>query len=360
MARNSDIREGLIEGCLQTLKKLNCCSVEFIAPRDADSLDGILRLTRSGEQLEYTIEVKQQLTQTRAAIILHRFRGSWNRPILIFTEYVHGGLSEYLKENQMEFVDTAGNAYLNRSSLLIYVVGQKCTMAIEKPTRAFQASGLKIIFLFLKQPDAVNWNYREIAEATGTALGGISWVVSDLRRLGFVRLKADLQRGRQNELNNWKDLIERWELGYVENLRPKLFRNRYRIAAGKTVEELVDRVRKTNYAKDILIGGELGAALLLDTLRPQSATLYLLGEPLKLITALKLIPDPSGNVAALDGFGSLSRWGKKEIKGCTLADPLLIHAELLLQESDRLREVANDIYNRIIVKRFQKPNDYHS
>jgi hypothetical protein len=358
MARNPDTRESLIEGCLQTLKKLECCDVEFIAPEGKESSDGSVRLIGLGEQLEYVIEVKQQLTKTRAALILHRLKGSWNRPVLIFTDYVHGGLAEYFKENQMEFVDTAGNAYLNRPSLFIYVVGQKRTMVIERPTRAFQASGLKIIFLFLRQPDAVNWNYREIAEATDTALGGISWVVSDLRRLGFVRLKADLHRRRQSELNNWQDLIERWELGYVEKLRPKLVRNRYRIAAGKAVEDLVGSVRKTNYAKDILIGGELGAALLLDTLRPQSATLHLLGEPLKLITELKLIPDPSGGVTVLDGFGTLNRWEKKEIKGCSLADPLLIHAELLLQESDRLREVANDIYKQIISERFNKTDDY--
>jgi len=53
----------------------------------------------------------------------------------------------------------------------------------------------------------------------------------------------------------------------------------------------------------------------------------------------------------LDGFGPITRWEKKEIKGCSLADPLLIHAELLLKDSERLREVAKDIYDQILAER---------
>ena len=175
MARNLDTRDNLIKECVQTLKKIECCDVEFITQEDEESFDGLVRLVRPGEQLEYAIEVKQHLTKTMAELVLHRLRSSSNRPILIFTDYVHRELAEYCKENQMEFVDTAGNAYLKRPTLFIYVIGHKRAMAKERPTRAFQESGLKVIFLFLKQPDAVNWGYREIGEATNTALGGISW-----------------------------------------------------------------------------------------------------------------------------------------------------------------------------------------
>ncbi|MHB9074684.1 MAG: type IV toxin-antitoxin system AbiEi family antitoxin [Desulfobaccales bacterium] len=359
MTRNQGTREDLIKGCLETLKKLDCCDVEFIPPEGGESHDGMVRLVRSGEQLEYTIEIKQQLTKTKAGILLHLLRRvELNTPLLIFTDYIHIELAQYFRENRIEFVDVAGNAYLNRPPLFIFVVGQKRALVLEKPTRAFQATGLKIIFFFLKKPEAVNWNYREIAEATDTALGGISWIVSDLRRLGFVRLKAGQQRKRQRELNNSKELIDRWELGYSEKLRPRLFRNRYRIASEKGFDGLIEGIQHTNYSKDILLGGELGAALLLKTLRPQSATLHLLGDALKLITALKLIPDPSGRVTVLDGLSPITRWEEKEIEGCTLADPLLIHAELLLKGSERLSEVAKDIYDQILAKRLEKTDDY--
>ncbi len=352
MPRNRTAQENLIKGCLDTLKKLDCCNIEFIPPEEGEPHDGLVRLTRSGEQLEYAIEIKQQLTKTKADILLHRLRGAEsNYPLLIFADYVHIDLAQHFRENHLEFVDAAGNAYLNRPPLFVFVVGKKRALALERPTRAFQATGLKIIFLFLKNPEAVNWNYREIAEATDTALGGISWVVSDLRKLGFVRLKANQQRKAKRELDNCRDLIDRWELGYSEKLRPKLFRNRYRIASGKGVEELIESIPHTNYSKDILLGGELGAALLLETLRPESATLHLLGDALKLTTALRLIPDPSGKVAVLDGFGPITRWEEKKINGCTLADPLIIHAELLLKGSERLDGVAQDIYDQILAKR---------
>jgi hypothetical protein len=359
MARNQGTQETIINGCLEALKKLDCCNVEFIPPKSGESHDGTVRMARAGEKFEYAVEVKRELTKAKADILLHLIRRlDFHRPVLIFADYVHEELAKYFKENQTEFVDVAGNAYLNRPPLFIFVVGQRRALVLEKPTRAFQATGLKIIFLFLKNPEAVNWNYRDIAEATGTALGGISWVVSDLRRLGFVRLKAAQQGKRQRELSNWRELIDRWEMGYSENLRPRLVRNRYRIASGKGFEELVESIPHTNYSRDILLGGELGAALLLETLRPQSAVLHLLGDALKLITALRLIPDPSGDITVLDGFGPINRWEEKGIKGCTLADPLLIHAELLLMGSERLRKVAIDIYDQILAKRFKKANDY--
>ena len=342
----------LIDGCLEVLRNLECCKVELHRPETMEHHDGLLRLLGPGGEVEYTVEAKQGLTEPIAAMLVHKLN-AWERkqqPALLFTDYVHQQLAEKLREEGVEFVDLAGNAYLNRPWLYVFVTGRKRIRAPERPTRAFQATGLKLIFLLLKNPDAVNWNYRDLAEAVGIALGGIGWIRGDLRDLGFVRLVGR----RQRRLTNRIDLFDRWVVGYGERLRPKLLQNRYRIAGDRQLDGLVDQIKTTANTDKTLIGGELGAALLMGTLRPERATLHLLGDPLKIITQLRLIPDPDGPVDVLTGFGTFNDWEKEQKMGCVLADPLLIHAELLLHYADRLKEIADEIFEGYIQKRLRE------
>jgi hypothetical protein len=353
MARNTEkAKKELVDGCLEVLRNLKCCEVEFHRPEAADYHDGLLRLLGPGGEVEYTVEIKQGLTKPTAAMLVHKLNALERKrlPALLFTDYVHQQLGEKLREDGVEFVDLAGNAYLNRPWLYVFVTGRKRIRAPERPTRAFQATGLKLIFLLLKNPDAVNWNYRDLAEAVDIALGGIGWIRGDLRELGFVKLVGR----RQRRLTNRIDLFDRWVAGYGERLRPKLLQNRYRIAGDRQLDGLLDQIKTTANTDKTLIGGELGAALLLGTLRPERATLHLLGDPLKVITQLRLIPDPNGPVDVLTGFGTFNRWDKKQKMGCVLADPLLIYAELLLHYADRLKEIADQIFEGYIQIRLRE------
>lgn len=101
-----------------------------------------------------------------------------------------------------------------------------------------------------------------------------------------------------------------------------------------------------------MIGGELGAALLVEDLRPQSATLIFGADHYNLIMLLKLIPDPSGNIDVLDSFGTFNHFDNELLDGLPLADSLLIRAELLLRGSNRLKLIAAKIYNSFIKDRF--------
>ena len=216
-----------------------------------------------------------------------------------------------------------------------------------------QAEGLKVIFLFLKKLESLNWNYREIERATGIPSGGIALVFSNLREMGFVRLEGDNVRQGQSELIKRRELLYRWDLGYAEKLRPSLFYNRYRMAGSRSLYDLLDDILGANANDRILIGGELGAALLVNDLHPQSATLIFAEDHYNLIMLLKLIPDPTGNIDVLDSFGTFNHFDKELSDGLPLADPLLIRAELLLRGSNRLRVIADKIYNSFIKYRFQ-------
>jgi hypothetical protein len=56
----------------------------------------------------------------------------------------------------------------------------------------------------------------------------------------------------------------------------------------------------------------------------------------------------------LDTFGNFTKWEEEKPKGLTLVDPLLIHSELLVSHSDRLKNAADDIYKIYILNRLEK------
>jgi hypothetical protein len=107
------------------------------------------------------------------------------RPLLI-TDYIRPGEAESLKHNKVEFIDTAGNVYLNQPPLYVDIIGRKKPEKPLRAKRAFQKTGLKLIYVLLRQPQAINWNYRELANAAGIALGTVSWILADLREMGFI------------------------------------------------------------------------------------------------------------------------------------------------------------------------------
>lgn len=347
------IQQRLIAGCLKTIEDLGCCKVKFNPAKAMEDHDGRLRLIGpGGRHIDYLVEAKQTLTGSRAEILLYRINTlqSQGLPVLLFTDYIHEKLAEDLRKNKVEFVDAAGNVFINRPSIYVYVIGRRRALAPERPTRAFQPTGLSLIFLLLKQPEAITWDYRKLASAAGISLGAVGWVLRDLRVLGFIRLIGK----RQRRLVNWRDLLERWEEGYVERLRPKLFRKTYRIAAEKSLDQLADAIKNSIDRDKILVGGEMGATLLTGNLRPARVALHLLREPPEIITPLQLIPDPQGPVAVLDTFGEFTKWEEEQPEGLTLVDPLLIHSELFVSPSDRLKKAADDIYKNYILNRLEK------
>lgn len=141
---------------------------------------------------------------------LNRF----HRLVIFVTRYVTPQLAETLKENDILFIDTAGNAYLQGTNTFVYITGCKLTKTI----RAFRAKGLKVIFTLLCRPEFVNAPYREIADKAGVALGTVTNVVKDFEQLGY--LFRSNKKGLV--LENKNKLIKLWAEAYPLELRPHL------------------------------------------------------------------------------------------------------------------------------------------
>ncbi|GAG69256.1 unnamed protein product, partial [marine sediment metagenome] len=139
--------------------------------------------------------------------------------ILLVTRYVTAQMAEWLKQDNIQFIDTAGNTYINQPPLYIFVKGNKpldifCHAPLK---RVFRPTGLKVIYAFLCNPGLENKTYRNIAEVADVALGTVSWIIRDLKEMGYL-----LDMGKRGyKLIKKEDLLNRWVINYPEKLRPK-------------------------------------------------------------------------------------------------------------------------------------------
>lgn len=296
--------------------------------------DAQVRLTAPGVDQRFVVEVKARLTPTNLGMAVHQLQ-RFQQKGLIVADYVNPKMAERLKAMDMAFLDLAGNAYLNEPPLLIYIKGNKpVEMPHRKlPTRAFQPTGLKVLFALLCRPDLVNAPYRDIAKAADVALGTVGWVITDLKELGFLVEMG--KRGRR--LANKAKLIERWVTVYPEQLRPKLVIGRYQAADHNWWKQAPLHDYPETYW-----GGEVAAARLTQYLKPELVTVYTRGKPGTLLLANKLKQDPEGDVEILEAFWKIEYdWARGD-----LVPPLLIYADLLATGDTRNIETAKIIYER--------------
>jgi hypothetical protein len=295
--------------------------------------DAHVRLRFGDQELIYAAEVKRTLRPATLGVVLHQL-AAYGKQALLVTDHVTPPLADELRAREVQFVDAAGNAYLNQPPLLVWVKGQRPMepVAAHEGTmgRAFQASGLRVLLTLLCNPELVNRPYREIARLTGVAHGTVGWVMPELPRLGYI---AEINGKRR--LLNPERLLKQWVEAYIRTLRPKLLLGRYRA-------ETLDWTEDFDGNKyGLLLGGEPAARQLTGHLRPETATLYgAIAEP-RLLLDKRLRGDRNGNVEILRRFWRFDG----EQPG--LAPTALIYADLLAIGDARCIETAALLHERI-------------
>jgi hypothetical protein len=297
--------------------------------------DALVRLKRGAEDVLVAVEVKRGLRPgTLGATLLQL--GRLGETAMLMADYVTPPLAEQLRAHKIAFADAAGNAYIERPNWLIWVKGEKPTegaYAPEQKGRAFQASGLRVLFALLCKPKLINENYRAIAAEAGVAHGTVGWVMAELPTLGFVAEIAGKRRLLQPER-----LLQQWVEAYARKLRPKLLVGRYQ-ADGNTWQTTLDPLK---YAA--VWGGETAAAKMTNMLRPEITTLYVRKRDPALIHAARLKPDPTGNVELV------TRFWEFENDPLELAPAILVYADLLATGDARCIEVARELHGGIVAR----------
>jgi hypothetical protein len=253
-------------------------------------------------------------------------------PLLLAVPHVDAQTAERARELGVGFVDQAGNAHLRGPGLFVFVTGRRAPRRARRRARtprAFTPGGLRVVFGVLVRPALLGEPFRDIAAATGVALGTVAGVIEDLAERGYVIEEGNGER----RLLARQRLAEEWALLYPVRLRPKLVTGRYRAPGPTWWEKAQLPVGRAVW------GGEVAADRLTGQLKPAQHTLYVWGEPGEIIVAHRLRPDDRGDVEILEAFWEPGHAGEVAPKG-DVAPPLLVYADLMATGDPRNVEVA--------------------
>lgn len=324
----------ILQIALDAFKKIAHIEADIEEPIGLNQrADYVLNMAMAGKEMRYLVEVKATVAKPGLAL-LQMQKEKYARNFLLVTRYVNPNIAEELKTRGLEFIDTAGNAYINQPPVLIYVKGNKPPDEMKQPlkTDVFKPTGLKVIYAFLCNPGLENKPYRDIAVQADVALGTVVGLMGDLKDRGFL-----LDMGKKgNKIMQREALLQRWVETYPERLKPKLEMGRFQ-----------GELDWWNFPKQIpeiaLWGGEVAANRLTQYLKPQMATVYTTERDLnKFLLQNKLKKDPQGNVEILKKF-----WGPgNNFQREEMVHPILVYADLIATGNERNKETARMIYEQ--------------
>ncbi len=340
----------IIRSSVKAMQGIPGTKIEFMLQKIGGPFAGAFRLSGPWGERYYYLKVVPKLTPVLADLVVHQLKTTpapQNAFPLLVSHYISPKIAATLKTKGIEYADCAGNLFLNQMPLYIHIGGQKHAPKAPGADRLFRSAGLKLVYLLLRNRRSVTATYRMLADDAGIALGAIGSLFGDLEKRGNLALAENGER----ILDHIEELLHRWQLGYLETLRPKLLLQRCRQSPGFSISQIAEQLKQLKGGDQILIGGELGASLLTSGFKPQRAVLYLAPDiQLKTMLQLHLTPDPNGEISLLQPFGQQCHWSGWQPDGLTLADPLLTFAELKGGATD---QVAEKIYRQYLQPRFE-------
>ncbi|OUR98398.1 hypothetical protein A9Q86_15240 [Flavobacteriales bacterium 33_180_T64] len=325
MYRNNDF----IYEATSKLEQLTNIPIDIDSSRQ--NYDALLRIKNE----QFIVEAKSAVRTSNQGLVLSQLeemKQNNNRPIILIAEYISKTAAEEFKNRDINYIDIAGNAYIKFNDLVIFIEGQKKAKKEKtNQSRAFQEAGLKILFQLLYKPEHLQDSYRKIAEKADVSIGSVSNVMAELEDLNYLLKTSD-----KRVLKNKNELLERWIVDYNAVLRPRIMRKKMRFLGNDFQQQWknIDTHINDGY---VLWGGEPGAAILTENLRPEKFTLFTNLDLSEVAKSLKLVPSENGDVEILQKFWNNNSENKKT------APALLIYADLINSGFGRNIETAKQI-----------------
>ena len=252
--------------------------------------------------------------------------------MLLISTYISPKAKNLLRNKNISYVDTVGNAYMNRPELYIFIENGKSNRSeLTINSRAFNKSGLKVLYLLLTEPEFLNIPYREIGKYSDVAIDTVSKTYKDILREKFI---VKVSKRNYRFLDKERLFVE-WVKSYNRHLRPKL-----RFRQFQWIDPKNDW-KKMELPKHTYWGGESAAELLTEKIFASRFRIYS-NQPIpELAKALKISPSAGGELTVVEKF-----WIRESAS--IIANPMLVYADLLFEGEPRLVEIANQIYKEFI------------
>ncbi|ROT96203.1 hypothetical protein EB809_17360 [Marinobacter sp. R17] len=341
---NSKMDVELLDQALEAFENETGLELKLVSMEARPSVDATLVLEPRGPK--YSAELKRWAPQANLGAMIAQLN-KLPTPALLVADYINPNMADRLRDAGFQFIDASGNAYLKTQTLHIYVKGNKpspVSSTSRKTSRVFGASGLKLVFSFLLNPDLVNHPYRTIADLACVSLGSVGKMLSALREQGYL---VEQGKGKKRTLRRTRELLDRWVSTFPETLSPQL-----EIGVFESNEQAPWKSIKLS-ALEGCWGGEVGASILDAYLSPSMSLIYLPKDRLRDFVIQHRLKKASDQTRAAAGRIQVREkfWTDKLIGGSTgsgdVAPDILIYADLIASGDPRNLEAAERLYGRI-------------
>ena len=255
-------------------------------------VDGELEITINNKNILMFVEIKKDVKNHQLYNIINYNKQFQN--FLLVAEKLYPKVKKELRENQVNYLESNGNVYINKDDIFFYIDTNKTIKnQKEKGNRAFTKTGLKVVFNFLLNPQLINQTQRDIADVTNVALGNIPLIINGLLENNFI-LKLN-----KNEyvINNYEELLNKWITEFQQTLRPTIFKQRFSFQnKNQDWRELQLNIEKTVW------GGEPAGDIITNHLRPEKFILYTKETVKDLMINYRLMPDDEGDIWVYEKF----------------------------------------------------------
>lgn len=244
-----------------------------------DGTDGVAHVVLDGHDLTFPLEIKPQVRPSTIGPLLHpRMRGR-----LLVTHHVTGPVGAQLRQHDLNYIDSAGNASIRGPGVRLHVEGRRPPAAAQPPT-LFSRAAMPVLLVLLDNPELIDAPLRRVRELSGVSLGTVQRVVHQLRNDGLA--KSGPSSG-----NGWRRLLDGWCAAYLAGPRPQSLIGTY--SSDLPSGEFLGRLG----ALPALVSGEAAARLAGFDIRPASVDLYVHDKTGELLRHGRLRPAPDGWIA---------------------------------------------------------------
>jgi len=333
----------LLQHALNAFLATTGLRAELLAAND-DGSTPLLRIHTADRTFDYCVPYGSTLTTTVLAAL--QLRSGFNPPDLLVTYRMTPEQARRCRELGIQFIDGAGNAYLNAPGLHVFVSGMKpdaqlvARLAEARPrSTGGTGSALRVVFALLARPALLDGGYRDIASFAGVALASIGPALDDLVQRGHLR---NVDAG-QRRLTRPRRLFEEWEHLWPTRLKPRLKGRHFSAGRPDWWRDLDPREHAAQW------GGDVAAWHYTHQLKPATVTLYAHPDALAdstrgLARTGLLQADPRGEVEILPRFWDLDA----PTPSTELAPAMLVHAELTAALDSRSLAVAQTLFEQEI------------
>lgn len=297
-------------------------SIEFGIERWTSDTNAMVEVGRRGHRATYRLVWLPHPTLSEVAQLDGIDRDD---RLLVVGPRISSRTADALRDARIEYVDYAGNAYLDIGPVLVDIRGRRAP-AIEPGRRAtdanlFSAKRMQVVFVLLAWPDAVGLPVRAIAEAAGTSVG-ITQSTLDILK------ESDYLLGRS--LHRRDELLDLWTAAFRGALLPKIRRDSFR-------GDIESWSAPAGYA----ISGESAV----ETIRnPQTLTIYATRFDLADAVTNGWRKSDEPNIEIRQQFWNEPQVAlpseRRNIFVAEAAPPLLVYADLITSNEPRQIEVA--------------------